>query len=223
MNFNQEIFNTLIPLLHDKGLSKSLFTEHNGGLDFYKSDGENDHRLTLDLVVEKRGFGNIYGRISFKTVIDILSKFEGLRPKVYEAVVVNYDLLSRKDYWFGVFKKLGGYSLNNKRDVEEFKLELLNHIECDVLPFFEKYPDVQSVNDKMINKLPQTEYSNYIPGETNFKVLIIMKLCKNSKYEEFKSWALGAYRKGVELDAATYQEEYDALVRLVDYLDNKVD
>ena len=103
MKFNKEIFNSLIPILKNKGLVEWNYSEHNGGLDFYKSNKDRDYRLTLDLGVDKKGFVNIYGRISFPSVIDILGKFIELRPNIYEATVVNYQLYKDKENWNNIY------------------------------------------------------------------------------------------------------------------------
>lgn len=222
MQFNKEIFNNLIPILKNKGLTESAYFEHNGGLDFYTLNEVSDYRLTLDLDISKKGFVNIYGRVSFINVISILSKFTDFKPNVYEAIVINYDLYKDKQNWNNIHKRFTTFPLKTALDIKGFEKEITSHIDTYILPFFEKFPNLQSVNDKILNSFPKEEYANYIPGQTNFKALIIMKLCNNPKYVDFKEWTLTAYKKGVEINSARYGKDYEVLKLLVDYLDNIV-
>ena len=68
--------------------------------------------------------------------------------------------------------------------------------------------------------MPRTEYFNYFQDHTEFKVLIIMKICNNPEYEAYKNWALGVYKKGFGLDMNKYEADYTALKLLIAYLDN---
>ncbi|EWH09370.1 hypothetical protein KLA_17319, partial [Cellulophaga geojensis KL-A] len=104
---------------------------------------------------------------------------------------------------------------------KEFENEIISHIDSYILLFFEKFYNLQDLNDKILNDLPKEEYANYIPGQTNFKVLIIMKLCNSSKYIDFKEWALSTYKKGVEINATKYGKDYEILQRLISYLENE--
>lgn len=221
MKFNKDIFNHLKPILNNKGLTESTYTEHNGGLDFYKTSNVSEYRITLDLGVSKKGFVNIYGRISFTNVVDILTKFIELKPNVYEAIVVNNDLYKNKENWTKIFKELGALPLQTPLNIQKFENKIIDHVDSYILPFFQKFSNLQDVNDKILNLLPKEEYANYIPGQTNFKVLIIMKLCNNSKYNDFKEWALSAYKKGVEMNATRYGKDYEILKALINFLENK--
>ena len=221
MKFNRQIFNHLKPILNNKGLTESTYTEHNGGLDFYKTYNVSEYRITLDLGVSKKGFVNVYGRISFTNVIGILSRFIELRPNVYEAVVVNYDLYKNKEKYNKIFDDLESLPLKTASDIQKFENEIISHVDSYIQPFFQKFYKLQDVNDKILNYLPKEEYANYIPGQTNFKVLIIMKLCNSSKYIDFKEWALNTYKKGVEINATRYGKDYEILQRIINYLENE--
>ncbi|ADY30926.1 hypothetical protein [Cellulophaga lytica] len=221
MKFNKQIFNSLIPILKNRGLTESTYSERSGSLSFYKSNKHSNYQITLELDDTTKGFVNVYGRISFTNVIDILSRFIELRPNVYEAVVVNYDLYKNKEKYNKIFDELESLPLKTDLDIKEFENEIISYIDSYILPFFEKFYNLQDVNDKILNDLPKEEYANYIPGQTNFKVLIIMKLCNSSKYIDFKEWALSAYKKGVEINATKYGKDYEILQRLISYLENE--
>lgn len=218
MKLNEEIYSLLVPILETKGLTNSKYTDHNGGLDFFKNDGENDHRVTLDLVVEKIGFGNIYARISFSSVIDILGKVEELRSNMYEGVLVNYDLLGKREYWLGIFKDLSNYSLKSKSGVEEFKQRVVKHIDIDVLPFFEKFPNVESVNELILSKMNFEEFPNYISGNCTLKSMIIMKMFGNPRLKEYREVKDKEYQFYVNQNPIMWQPAYDSFLRTSKYL-----
>jgi len=114
--------------------------------------------------------------------------------------------------------KEGGIQMDNLRKTSEIIFEYLKTYH---LPFFERVSSLQVVNDEIIDKVPKEEYGNYIPGRfMNAKVLIIMKLCKNTRYSEYRDWALGAYSKGVDINPDRYLEDFNIIKSLVDYLDS---
>jgi hypothetical protein len=89
------------------------------------------------------------------------------------------------------------------------------------IPFFEQLTDLQFVNDEIIDKVPQMELGNYIPGKyMNPKKLIIMKLCDNPKYEEFKNWLTEIFEKVIKTEPDRYLEEYKNVLSTIDYLDS---
>lgn len=219
MRFNQNIFNSLIPKLKDRGFDKSIYTEHNGGLEFYKSDDNIDHRITLDLGVSKIGFVNIYGRISFLNVIEILSEYIELRPNIYEAIVVNYDLYKNKEDWIKMHKRLGTLNLKTISNIEYFENEIINHIDSFIIPFFSKFPTLKSVNNQIFEKLSFEEFPNYITGNCTLKTLIIMKMYGNPRYEEYKISKNEEYKFYVNQNSSMWKSSYDSFLSLIAYLD----
>jgi hypothetical protein len=106
-------------------------------------------------------------------------------------------------------------------NVKEIATEIYNCIIENHSPFFEKASNLQVVNDEIIDKIPHMELHKYIPGQyMNMKKLIIMKLCDNPNYDEFKQWLLETYQKMVEKDAARYSEKLELVKKLVAYLDS---
>ena len=90
-----------------------------------------------------------------------------------------------------------------------------------VLPFFDMVSSLQVVNDEIINKIPQMELSDYIPGEMHLKKLIIMKLCKNSGYYEYVKWLEGSFQKGIEMNRAIYEPEMLVYKKVFDFLESE--
>lgn len=71
--------------------------------------------------------------------------------------------------------------------VFEESLELFQEqLQTTVLPFFDKIQTLQQVNDEILEKVDWNTYNKYISGEAGAKVLIIMKLCNNPRYEAYK-------------------------------------
>jgi hypothetical protein len=100
-------------------------------------------------------------------------------------------------------------------------IRIFQYLNINVFPFFERVKDLQYVNDEIIDKMPKEKYGDYIPGRyMNAKVLIIMKLCNNPRYWEYRNWALGAYLKGVEINPDRYLEDFNVIKSLVEYLDS---
>ncbi|EWH08469.1 hypothetical protein KLA_17554, partial [Cellulophaga geojensis KL-A] len=126
MKFNKQIFNSLIPILKNRGLTESTYSERSGSLSFYKSNKHSNYLITLELDDTTKGFVNVYGRISFTNVIDILSRFIELRPNVYEAVVVNYDLYKNKEKYNKIFDELERLPLKTDLDIKEFENEIIS-------------------------------------------------------------------------------------------------
>lgn len=218
MEFNREIFEELKPLFISKGLTDSKYYAGYGGLEYYKNEGDNIHWIILAFSLKNNAFVQTNSFISFNSVTSILGQFVSIKTDFIEEIVKNYYI---KKEWPKLMNDLCALPLKTKADIEIFKSNISEHVDQFILPFFNKIPNLQAVNDEILNKVPQNEYTKYIPGETNFKVLIIMKLCGNPKYEEFKNWAQETYKKALEIDAKKYSTDYQNLHSLIHYLDNE--
>ena len=137
--------------------------------------------------------GAIYGRVVFPAVNKILL---GLQKKSlitiqnlgeYDATVIRLPNFEIKDYHY----LLKSQEVVKNREFNEnaftealalFQEQLLTN----VLPFFDKIQTLQQVNDEILEKVDWNTYNKYISGETGAKVLIIMKLCNNPRYEAYK-------------------------------------
>jgi hypothetical protein len=168
--------------------------------------------------------------IYFIEVEDILKKILGNQysSKIYSIedfrlrnfhgnIITVYNQKSTESEFRTIFQK------------NKLNLENIDFLICELeiaftdfhLPFFERVKDIQYVNDEIINKVPQMELHKYISGQyMNSKKLIIMKLCNNQNYEEFKSWLGEAYLKGVKENPSKYKEKYQHFLELQDYLDS---
>jgi len=218
MKFNEDIYREFEISFRELGFLDSRHFIHNGCLDFYRKTSVNMHWVRLVFGLDSKGFVQINSFISFSTVTNILREFIPIKTDFIEEIVKNNYIRSQ---WPDLMQEFCALPLNTSTEREVFKERIMQHVYDYILPFFDKIPNLQSVNDQILNKIPEEEYADYIPGQTNFKVLIIMKLCNNPKYESFKNWALEAYKRGAEMDESRYGADFETLQSLVTYLDDE--
>lgn len=109
----------------------------------------------------------------------------------------------------------------NGQIFEEALVVFQEHLEKNVLPFFDKIQTLQQINDEILEKYEQREWTKYIIGETMFKSLIIMKLCNNTaKYNEVRQSHKEIITNAIQEGHTQYQERYNTLVELLDYLES---
>jgi hypothetical protein len=87
-------------------------------------------------------------------------------------------------------------------------------------PLWEKYSDLQVINDELIDKIPQMQLAKYISGEMPLKKLIIMRKCKNQNYTEYKNWLMGNYTTAYEQGTEQAEKEYFMLKDLIEYIES---
>lgn len=87
-----------------------------------------------------------------------------------------------------------------------------------VLPFYEIVGTLENVHEEIIKKIPQMKIANYIEGDIVTKKLIIMKLCNNPDYDEYVTWADGAYAKGMSINPDRYFKDYNVYKEVRDKL-----
>lgn len=215
LNKHIKIFNLIQIELENLG-----FTEFEHRIAFYtfraqKSIGELSYLLSFHLSTKGISLSYVYGDIMVNPVNKILNQFI---PDLSD----NNELITLKNYNNGGelkdFEKINEH-LKGK-DIEGYITAIMEHIKKVDFPFFTKYPDMKTINEEILNKVPESEYNNYIYGKKNFKVLIIMKLCNNPNYQNFKSWAEDTYKNALKLDPDRYGQDFDNLKSLIIYLDS---
>jgi len=124
---------------------------------------KNVNLILGNIMTENQTFGNTLSRYpAFNNTLDIF-------------FFSNVPIIADESFQEGNFNSL-------------MKL-IIENIKTYHLPFFDRVSSLQVVNDEIIDKVPQMELGNYIPSQyMNLKKLIIMKLCNNLKYDEFKKW-----------------------------------
>lgn len=202
------------------GFFESVYSENNFDFDFYKKTKDLNYLITLRYGLRNRSFyigSTISVSIISETVNNILEKFtytKGINEDVLLAFP-NYN----KNIDDETLNQLKNLPIQTEADFEIVLRIIATHIETYILPFFDKVPNLQTINDEVINKLSHEEYSIYIKGETNFKVLIIMKLCNNPNYNTFKQTLIEMYDYAIKVDAKKYMPDYEAFHNILNYLE----
>ncbi|GAA3746661.1 hypothetical protein GCM10022422_33860 [Flavobacterium ginsengisoli] len=88
-------------------------------------------------------------------------------------------------------------------------------------PFWEKYSNIQYVNDEIINKVFEEDLNNYLPGKGNLKKIIIMKICSNPNYNEYKQTLINLAGNAVLQDKDKYQPYENLLSELIEILETQ--
>jgi len=91
-------------------------------------------------------------------------------------------------------------------------------IERFALPFFDRNTTLKFINDEIIDKTPLEKMNEIIPGETVFKIIIIMRLCGNNRYNEFVDMFKNRIIKAIQSGAIKYEAYYQKLEKLLHYL-----
>ena len=215
LNKHIKIFNLIQIELENLG-----FTEFEHDPVFYsfyakKNLGILTYLLSFHLSTKGIALSYVRGYVMVNSVNKILNQFI---PDLSD----NNELITLKNYNNGGelkdFEKINEH-LKGK-DTEGYIAAIMEHIKKVDFPFFTKYPDMETINEEILNKKPESEYNNYIYGKKNFKVLIIMKLCNNPNYQNFKLWAEETYKNAIKLDADRYGQDFDDLKSLIKYLDS---
>ncbi|GAB3719391.1 hypothetical protein GCM10027592_62870 [Spirosoma flavus] len=204
---------------------------------FYKNDG-----LKTDMI--SYGYGGYTHRaidtisicgsafkkwVSFPIVENILLKFtpkENITNSTFDFInqndktIVNHPMIEQ---YTSEDKFITLYENNNLIDsnFQKVTLEIINYAKLNFLPFFQKVHDLQEVNDEIIDKIPQMQLSNYIPGQfMSFKKQIIMKLCSNPSYDDYLSWLNGKYQSAILTNPERYSDQYKMFQNLSEYLNS---
>lgn len=166
--------------------------------------------ITLNEV--NRIFYNVYDKfhkpIFPETPRSTLHSFPGLITNNSDALIEMQNLVIIKE-------NVINYSLLQiccdqiKRYIAEF-----------VYPFFSSVNSIQVINDEIINKVPHMEVSNYLDsGNAPWLKLIIMKLCENPGYEDYKKWLEETLARLLPTNPTMYepmQKIYQELRQLLD-------
>ena len=92
---------------------------------------------------------------------------------------------------------------------------LLEYIEKVYEPLWEKYSSLHFINDEIINKIPQMELPDYLSGHMSLRKLIIMKLCSNPNYENYRDWLMKLRLESFNKDPEKQEENLRLLKKLI--------
>ncbi|SDE76535.1 hypothetical protein [Cellulophaga baltica] len=215
LNQHKKVFSLVQVELEKLGFSEFTYRPHNYLLDAKKNVGELTYILSIHLSSKGISLSYVYGDIMINSVNKILKQFIPDLSDNNELITLkNCDIDGKQED----FKKINE-QLKTK-NTGDYIMAIMDHIKKIDLPFFNKYPTMETINQKIINKVPEEDYFEWFPGVAIFKILIIMKLCDNSKYEEYKNKRVKVYLSFVEKQPALYQEDYTTFLSFLDYLDS---
>ncbi|ADV48806.1 hypothetical protein I2486_07620 [Cellulophaga sp. E16_2] len=215
LNQHKKIFSLVQVELEKLGFSEFVYEPHFYSLDATKKFGDLTYNLTFQLLSKSISLGYVYGFILVNPVNKILKQFI---PDLSD----NNELITLKNHINGGkqedFKKINEHL--KTKNTGDYITAIMEHIKKIDFPFFNKYSTLEAINQEIINKVPEEDYFEWFPGVAIFKVLIIMKLRDNSKYEEYKNKRVKVYLSFVEKQPALYQDDYITFLSFLDYIDS---
>ncbi len=212
---HQKVFSLLQVELEQFGFNEFNYRPHNYLLDAKKNIGELTYLLSFHLSSKSISLSYVYGEIMVNPVNKILNQFI---PDLSD----NNEFITLKNHKNGGtqddFEKINRHVKNV--DIGVYIAVIMEHIKKIDFPFFEQYPTLETINQEIINKVPEDDYFEWFPGLFLYKALIIMKLCANSKYEDYKNRKIELYKEYLEKDINKYKDTYKRFLSLIDYLDS---
>jgi hypothetical protein len=207
------ICSILKPEMLNLGFTSDEYSPHFCSIHFSESNLQMIKHITLQFFNDSLGINSLRGFIALNKVNSILEKFIDLKVNKEYCTLNNIE---KQEIILTDIKKLNEFSKQN--NISQYSLEILNHINEINLPYFDKYPDIQSINEKVLNQVPENDYPEWIHGQSTLKILIIMKLCDNPKYESYKASKEKEYLFFVNQNPSMWKPAYDTFLSLVKYL-----
>jgi hypothetical protein len=178
--------------------------------------------------------GFSYSKVSIKvnTILELIASRVQLAQMTKDDIIgdiYEHTILSRveTDEFENSMKPIGKiHFVENGIFYEERLLEVAEmfkrHIEVYIQPFFDSLTSLQEINDKIIDKYPENEWSKFFFGVTFFKVTIIMKLCNNPRYQTYsKMLKERIYDRAFNQGIISAQDNYKIYSTLLEYLDSE--
>ena len=201
------------------GFEKCTDYEHYGQV--YKMK-YNDATVYVDFMLLKGKFHGISAHLCFE-IIENLSKklIEKFNINLNQGIDIRMTITPTKliPNIESAFKKNQKAQKNylkpeNIQEIANLAYEYLIEI---YQPYWEKYSSLQVVNDEIIDGIHDDKITDYLPIFASFKKLMIMKMCNNSKYNEYIDWIYNALKERNEHGKSI--EYYQAIVELKDILE----
>ena len=211
---HENIFKELKPILTEMGFNNAEYYSHFCSLNFTKVLNKVSYHIRLQFFNDSLGINYLQGHILLNEVNEMIGKFIDLK--------VNNEFITLKDYINKkkLTNKLREMNIISKNmNKSQYLIDIINHIKNLIIPFFNKYPDITAINEKILNKVPQKDYPEWFHGKSTLKILIIMKLCNNPKYNFYKASKEKEYLAFVNQNPAMWKPAYDTFCSLVEYLD----
>jgi hypothetical protein len=168
------------------------------------------HLSTKDITLN---YVRVY--IMVNPVNEILKQF---KPDLSD----NNELITLKNHINGGkqedFKKINEHL--KTKNTGDYIMAIMDHIKKIDFPFFNKFPTLETINQEIINKVPEEDYFEWFPGASLNKIIIIMKLCNNPKYESYKSKNIKIGLQFVKQNPQMWKTKYERYLSLINFLDS---
>jgi hypothetical protein len=105
------------------------------------------------------------------------------------------------------------------QDIQKFYYQIQYLYNDFLLPFSKNYTKIETINKIIIKKEPFHNWAKYLPGETLFKALVIMKICKNNQYNEFLNDYKYNIENAINNGNSRYLPYYKQLIKVTEYLE----
>jgi len=166
----------------------------------------------------------------FECTLELTQIEEILIPLKKKYLALNSSISNSPTIWFNnftdskcdevwdSFKKYDDIDLATNPDVLDALCDhYIEVIGKHFIPFWEKYSNLQYINDEIIDKVP--DVYNYLGEIYGFKKLIIMRICKNKNYEQHKTHLINLKEKALEKDRernGAYWNLFDEMVQIIE-------
>lgn len=158
-------------------------------------------------------------------LLPLMAKYLNHAPELQTTIWFNNFTDSKCDEVWDSFKKYRDIDLATNPEVLDALCDhYIEVIGKHFIPFWEKYSNLQYINDEIIDKVDQMQISKYFgTGLVQFKKLIIMKLCNNKNYDNYLEWLLNLYKSKEDTmkDDQEWQSKYSLFKELIQILEDK--
>ncbi|MCR4030173.1 MULTISPECIES: hypothetical protein [Flavobacterium] len=214
-------------------LKDYLYENSSESLFFYQNDSNSNNFLSIGYVVKYtgevyRGGFNCYTSIRIvenllnSLIVKHINSLADFSIKFSATIDFNKYTVSNFETIWDSFRQFDGYDLStNKEMLDKLCEHYKEVIERYFIPFWEKYSNIQYINDEIINKVPEEDLNNYISDMGNFKKLIIMKLCSNPEYNNYKDYLKTVVENALKEDKNKYKPFADLFEELTEILETQ--
>jgi hypothetical protein len=205
--------------LAEQGFSKIESPKFDDSSYFMKQEGDLKIYLWSPEMVSPKKFQGIGLWIALDSVELLISKIQkkydkNIESSYFKTVSFNKLYSDLPDEYRNIVNNV---ILVDDEIIKSVIDYMMHFIDTVYKPLWEKYSNLQVINDELIEKIPQMGLANYISGQMHLKKMIIMKYCNNPKYEEYKQWL-----KSVMIDNQDFTIDYLIFTDLYNFLEGRL-
>jgi hypothetical protein len=177
----------------------------------------NDAIIYIDFIFEKGVYRGISANICLEEIESLTQDFSNEKNHL---TITHTKLATQTDHIYIINKDVLDTTIKTENLLKTSFL-INEYLTLRYKPFWEKYSVLQTVNDEIIDKVEQMKLSDYIPFQTPWKKLAIMKICKNPNYQSYVEWLDSVWvKKGLSEDLSQ-NETYLAYQKLLKKLETR--